>query len=467
LFRGVGGGRFEDATIPSASGDQGYGQGCAVGDFDADGFPDLYITNYGDDVLLHNCGDGTFHDVTHSARVSDAEWSTGAAWFDADADGDLDLYVVNYMDVSHDNLKVCLIGGVPAYCGPGDYNGVPNRMYVNQGDGAFIESAEQLGLAATNGKGLAVAALDLDDDLLAEVYVGNDMTANFLFTRTRQADASPQPRPYLEIASLAGCAVSETGDNEASMGIACADFDGDSRTDIFLTHYYRQKNTLYRNLGGLSFSDESRKSRIAALTFLTLGFGTVALDYDRDGAADLFLANGHVLGPNYTPNAMRPQLLRNDGAARFEDFSDQAGVYFQQPWLGRGAAGGDFDDDGDLDIAVSHLYRPAALLRNDTPAEGRFLGIDLRPRDRSGAVGGRVVVRLGDRTWTRPIVAGGSYLSSNDPRLLFGLGDADGPAQVEVYWPSGLIDRFEDLALNQYWVLMEGKAPQPWSLPNR
>jgi hypothetical protein len=254
------------------------------------------------------------------------------------------------------------------------------------------------------------------------------------------------------------------------MGIACGDFDGDALPDNFLTHFYNAKSTLYRNLGDLAFLDESRRTKIAALTFHTLGFGTVALDYERDGDLDLALANGHVLGPNITPNEMRPQLLENDGAGRFRDASDEAGPYFQEALLGRGMAGGDFDDDGDLDLAVSHLNRRLALLRNDTPSAHHFVGFLLLPHTRDGAMGGRIVVSTPEgitppRMWTQPVVAGGSYLSQNDPRLLFGLGEVAGPVRVAVYWPSGKVEEFERVETDRYWVLQEGKPPAAWFGP--
>lgn len=259
----------------------------------------------------------------------------------------------------------------------------------------------------------------------------------------------------------AGCALSGTGDNEASMGLACADFDGDGLPDLFLTHYYQRKNTLYRNLGQLYFEDDSFESRIAATSFQSLGFGTAALDYDRDGWPDLFVANGHVLGPLQSPNAMQPQFLRNDGQGRFADISHGAGAYFQELVLGRGVAAADYDNDGDVDLAVSHLHRPLALLRNDTDSRRHFLGIRLQTADRSSPAGARVVVTVADRRQVVPACVGGSYLSCHDDRLLIGLGDAARADQVEVYWPSGRIDRVENLAADSYWLFHEGRPIQP------
>lgn len=459
LYRNLGGGRFEDVTGPSLAGIENYGQGCAIGDYDADGFFDMYLANYGPDTLLHNNGDGTFANATDSASVSDDLWSSSAVWCDLDGDRDLDLYVANYMDVSFETHKVCEYAGKPGYCGPGSFHSVPDAVYLNQGDGTFIESARELGFVDDNGNGLAVIAADFDDDLRPEIYVANDMTPNHMYTRSTHFDAPGVPRPlFTNVAVAGGSAVSYAGLNEAGMGLSCADFDNDGLPDIFLTHYYHMKNTLYRNRGHLIFDDDSRRTRIAMTSYESLGFGTCPIDYDRDGDPDLFIANGHVLGPEQEPNAMRPQLLMNQ-AGLFYDISDHAGAYFQDYWLGRAVAAADYDDDGDLDIAVSHLERPAALLRNDTHTGRHFLGLKLETRDRIPPVGGRIVVSVRNQRQVFPIVAGGSYLSSGDPRIIAALGEESGPVPVEIHWPSGRIDRYNDLLPDRYWIVREGLSP--------
>lgn len=469
LFRSHGAGRFSDVSrlasaFQDAAAGNRYGQGVAVGDYDADGFPDLYLANYGPNVLLRNNGDGTFSDVTHVANVADELWGTSPIWLDLNGDGYLDLYVVNYLLVTRENSTVCKYDGVIGYCGPGSYEAAPHRAFISGGDGTFVEAAKEYGLLAPGGKGLASAALDFDNDLKAEIYVANDMMPNFLFTQssTYRADAdsgSPSAR-YANVAMEAGCAVSGSGENEASMGVACGDFDGDQLVDIFLTHYYAHKNTLYHNLGNLLFHDDSYRTRIAATSYETLGFGTVAFDYDRDSAIDLFVANGHVLGPKHSPDAMPPQLLSNDGQGRFVDISEFSGPYFQQLWLGRGAAGGDYDNDGDLDLLVTHIGQPVALLRNDTQTKRHWIGVDLHTRERLTPVGGRVVVAAGTHRITLPVVAGGSYLCSSDPRLLFGLGDHAERVLVEVHWPSGRVDVYSDVQVDRYWRITEGQTPE-------
>jgi len=467
LFRSVGDAGYQDVWDRIAGGaDSGYGQGCAVGDFNVDGFPDIYVTNYGPNALLLNNGDGTFDNMAVDAGVADPLWGSSCLWCDLDRDGDLDLFVVNYLDVTFDNLKQCRFQDMPGYCGPGNYEGVPDRIYINEGDGRFTDGAERLGVVpAAPGKGLAIAALDLDNDGLAEIYVGNDMSPNFLYTRSRVAfvggaSAGGEPRPYREIAGPAACATSDVGHNEASMGIASGDYDRDGLCDLFLSHFYQQKNTLYRNLGGLLFKDDSRRARIAATSYDYLGFGAIAFDYDFDGWLDLFIANGHVLGPEQPVNEMTPQLLRNDGSGRFDDISAEVGAYFRTRWLGRGVAAADDDQDGDVDLAVSHLHKPIALLRNTTEARGHYLGISLGARDRIPPVGARVVVRARGRAWMAPYVSGGSYLSHSDPRLRFAVPSSD-PVDVEVHWPDGRVDRWESIAADQYVRIEPGIPPRP------
>ncbi len=461
LFRNRGDGAFEDVSGAARVGLRQFGQGVAVADFNADGFADIYLTNYGPNRLFVNQGDGTFADVTELSGTGDPSWSTGAAWFDADRDGDEDLYVVNYLDLSFENHRVCHYEGIAGYCGPGSFAGVPDRLYLNQGDGRFVESSAALGLVGENGKGMSVAVLDLDNDLLPEVYVANDMAANFLFTRGRTpSDDAAHPPTYYDIAIDGGCAVSGAGQVEASMGIACADFDGDENVDLYLTHFYSQKNTLYRNLGRLQFHDDSFGSRIAANSMLFNGFGTIALDFDRDEAVDLFVANGHVLGPNLQPNEMPPQLLRNDGRGRFDDVSATAGACFAEKALGRGVAAADYDEDGDLDLVVANLHRPMALFKNETDTGRHYLGIQLRTRNRVAPVGGRVLVTVRDRRQVQSVVAGGSYLATSDARMLFGLKDAVEADKVEVFWPSGRVDVFSHVVGDHYWVILEGDEPR-------
>lgn len=449
LFQNLG---TEFRSIPAAAGaiHAGFGQGCAVGDFDADGFPDLYVAYYGQDAMFHNQGDGTFVETTSAAGIRDDFWGSSVAWLDVDGDFQLDVYVANYLNVTLANHHVCHYENHgPGYCGPGDFEGVPDLVYRSAGDGTFSDISDEFGFTAQDGKGLGVIVADFDEDLLSEIYVANDMAPNFLFTRS----GARSKKPYAEIGYESGCAVSDSGLHEASMGVACADFDRDALPDIYLTHFFAQKNTLYRNLGKLSFVDDSRRTRVAATSFHTNGFGVCAIDYDRDGASDLLITNGHVLGKHHVPNEMEAQLLRNDGRGRFDDISLLAGPYFQVKVLGRGLAGGDYDEDGDLDAVITHLDRPTALLRNDTAAGKHFLGLALDTEWRIPPVGGRVIVRSSGGVQVVPIASGGSYLSSADSRLLLGV---DGTtADVEIHWSSGRVDQFPGLAVDKYWRFME------------
>lgn len=443
-------GRFVDSSLTANAKHFGYGQGVAAGDFDADGFTDLYIANWRDNCLLHNNGDGTFDEITATAGVVSDVWSTSVVWFDVNRDGLLDLYVANYLNLDLNDSELCDYNGQRGYCGPGQYDGLPDDVYLNRGDGTFQESAVELGLTGSEAKGLAVSVLDLDNDLLPEIYVANDMARNFLFTRTATEASVAADTPWQEVAMQTGCGLSDDGRNEASMGIATADYDGDGQIDLFLTHYFQAKNTLYRNLGSLMFDDDSRRWKVATTSHNYLGFGIVPLDWDRDGRPEVFIANGHVLGPKNDPNQMTQQLLWNSGRV-FLDVSRQAGSYFEELCLGRGAALADFDFDGDSDVLVTHVDRPAALLRNETPAAGHFLGLDLRTSNRIPAVGGRVVIEFADRQTVVPVTAGGSYLTSGDSRLLIGLGLGPEACRLTVYWPDGREDQFDDLAVDRYW----------------
>jgi enediyne biosynthesis protein E4 len=463
LFQSRDSGRsFIDRAAVAGTNGTAYGQGCAVADFDADGFPDFYVASYGDNVLYHNNGDGTFSSVKSAVLAGGQRWSTSCAWCDLNQDGLMDLYVINYMDVNEDNIRACDYNGISGYCGPGEYDALADEVLLNVGDGQFKEAARELGLTAEEGKGLAISILDFDDDLKPEIYVANDMTANSLFTRTQTvAEHIISDAPWRDLGLVSGSAVSEAGINEASMGVACADFDLDQRPDIYLTHFYHQKNTLYGNRGNLTFSDDSRRFRVTVTSDQFLGFGVVPGDFDGDGATDLFIANGHVLGPHYSPSAMLPQLLHNEGGQWLKDISSTSGDYFLRPTLGRGAAGCDFDNDGDIDIAVSHIGAPVALLQNNTPSlASGVIGLQLTDGTRNAPVGGRVELEAGSYRRSWPVGSGGSYLSSPDPRLLISVPNGIVAAPViTVHWTSGRVDRFRNLEPGSYWNIIEGSRP--------
>lgn len=446
LYRNRRGQSFHDASDVMGAKNGGYGQGVSVGDFNADGFADIFVSNYGMDVLYVGNGDGTFTDSTEASGIGDPHWSTSGAWLDANSDGLLDLYCANYMNVTLANSEVCYYGDKPGYCGPGKYDGLKDALWLNLGDGRFREAAEELGLSAPPSKGLAVCVIDLDRDLKPEIYVANDMESNLLFTRSSPDRGSSGD--WKEIAATAGAAVGGDGLNEASMGIAAADYDNDGLPDLYLTHYYQMKNTLYHNLGSLLFEDDSLRTGVAATSYSYLGFGTIPLDANADGRMDVFVANGHVLGPAIEPNAMSPQLLLNLPSG-FEDVSASAGSYFRDVWIGRGVAGADFDNDGDVDIAVSHIDRPVSLLRNDCERDHAFLGIELIDPSRLRSLGARVRVLQNGQAQEQTQSAGGSYLSTGDSRLLFFIKDAE--CEVEVTWPDGTVSSHSGLKPGRYY----------------
>lgn len=457
LYRGVSGESFRLVDEAVGAADQGYGQGSAAGDFNADGFPDLYVGNFGVNALYVNQGDGTYTLDRTATAVADPSWTSSVLWIDVNRDQLLDIYAVNYLKISRTTIKQCEYGDQPGYCGPGQYEFAPDKVFLNLGNGEFLDASEQLGFTDNFGKGLAILAADLDDDRVPEIYVANDMTPNFLY-QLQAHNAGDQVR-YVDIAESGGAARSGEGMNEASMGIACDDFDGDQRPDIFLTHYFNMQDTLYLNRGGLQFEDASRRMGTAHIGYLYLGFGVVPIDFDGDEFTDLFITNGHVLGPAVKPDRMPPQLLKNDSGKRFEDISASAGEYFSQQRLGRGAAIADYDDDGDLDVAVTHLDEPPALLHNSTQTGKAFVGFSLSDDSRILPLGTKVTVKSREKSQTRTLKAGGSYLSSSDARLMFHLSPTDERIDVIVEWSSGKTDRFDALESNRYWHIHEGRKP--------
>lgn len=453
LWRQTPAGRFEDVSMEAGIVEPYYGQGVSVADFDADGFDDIYVTNVGRNTLWKNQGDGTFVDVTVAAGVSDPRWSSSAAWGDLDGDGDLDLYVANYCDYDVRHPRPCDKNGQPHICYPLDVPAAPDECFINQGNGSFTAEAAQRGLAVEPGRGLAVALADLDNDGDVDIYVANDMSANFLFVNEGAGR-------FRESAVVMGCAFDRNGAAQASMGVACGDYDGNGALDLYCTHFHQDFNTLYQNLGSSGMRDVTSLVGLVAPTLPFLGFGTVMQDFDRDGRQELLVANGHIeriVVRGQTVFEMTPQLFAYDGK-RFQETTAGAGDFFQERRLGRGVATADYDGDGDLDVCIVNQNAPVALLRNDSPpARGvafRFRGRGLNRR----GVGVRVTVECGGR-WMQEIAGGTSFASAHDPLLVFGLGPAasttDAPHTVRatIRWPGGATEVLDELPLGQtHWL---------------
>ncbi len=462
--------RFTDVTAESglAKLATGYGMGVATGDFDGDGFVDLYVTNYGSNQLLRNNGKGadgtvTFTDVTRAAGVDDPAWSTSATFIDFDRDGRLDLFATNYVvfDVAR-NPECFAASSRRDYCGPSAFPGVADRLWRNLGDGRFEDVSVRARIAAVKAAGLGVTAADFDGDGWPDLYVANDGEANHLWINQRDGT-------FRDEALLAGVAVNREGEPEASMGVSAADFDGDGDDDLFMTHLTGETNTLYVNDGGL-FEDRTAESGVAPASLPFTSFGTAWFDVDNDGWLDLMIANGAVKvleplarqGDRY-PLDQTNQLFLSVGGRRFEDATARAGEVFALAEVSRGAAFGDVDNDGDADVALFNNNGPARLLRNDAGHRQPWLGLRLvggePPRDQLGARA--ELVRDGAPALWRRAQTDGSYCSANDPRVLFGLGGGAAVKAVRVHWPDGAVETWPAPPLGKYTTLRRGTGTAP------
>ena len=476
--------RFTDVTAASGIAATGYGMGVATGDFDNDGWTDLYVTNFAAPNQLwrnrgaDSAGTVTFADVTAAAGVGEPRWSVPAVFFDFDRDGWLDLYVGNYMDFTLGHNKPCLAeSGRRDYCGPQTYEPEPDRLFHNLGRGpdgrvTFADVSEASGITAEYGATLGLAAADFDGDGWLDVYVANDQTANQLWLNRGGAAGTAKAVQFANDALLLGCALNRDGQAEASMGVDAGDFDGDGDEDLFMTHLTRESNTLYVNDGRGLFRDRSLASGLANPSWGYTGFGTAWLDYDNDGWLDLFSANGSVyilfeLARRGDPYPLRQpnQLFRNlgpaaDGQVRFAEVTARAGPAMQQSEVSRGALFGDLDNDGDTDLVVTNNSGPARLLVNQVGSRAHWLGLRLTggepPRDLLGA---RVAVhRPGKPPLWRRVRTGGSFASANDPRVLIGLGSDTAVERVEVHWPDGRREAWQNLPVDAYSTLAAGSG---------
>ncbi len=458
LYRNNGDGTFTDVTEKAGVSAEGlFGMGVAVGDYDNDGFPDLFVLGYGRCILYRNNGDGTFTNVTEHADVANVgRWASSAAWFDYDHDGRLDLIIANYVDWTPQGNFYCgnRGPGLRSYCHPDDYHGQAPTLFHNNGDGTFTDVSKASGLAAKPANGLGVVTFDYDNDGWDDIFIANDSMPNSLFHN--HGDGT-----FTELAYEAGVAVSSDGAPEAGMGVDAADTTGDGRMDLIVTHLDLQLARFYKNLGDGSFEDATYRSKLSYDTFRLSGFGTRFLDYDNDGRRDLFIANGHVLDniDRYHPGThyAEPKLMfRNLGNGCFQNISSQLDADFLSPAVSRGAAVGDFDNDGNLDILVSNNGGPPQLLRNDGGNANHWLQILLiGTRSNRDGVGARVRIWAGDLALYDQKKGGMSYQSAQDPRLHFGLGNRKTVDAVEVRWPSGEVTRVGELAADQVVCIKE------------
>ena len=448
--------RFEDVTETAGLVSVGFGMGCSSGDYDNDGFPDLFVCEYGRHHLWHNRGDGSFEDVTEPAGVADSLWAASAAFGDLDGDGNLDLYVANYVKWSPDEPACYTQHQPPVHisCGPLGRQGQPDRLYHNLGDGRFDEIGESAGIAVQDGKGLDVVLADFDGDRKLDIYVANDTVENYLFLNRGQMK-------FEEVGVSRGAAVSAEGTAMSGMGIACADYNGDGLLDLYVTNFENEVNSFFENLGGATFRPVNSQLGLNPVSRPMLGFGAVLADFDLDHYPDLFVANGHVwdlrslaMGHSYE---MPAQVLRNDHGRRFQDVSRNAGNYFQQKWLGRAVATGDLDNDGDTDVVVTQLGQPHSILRNDSRIENKSVRLRLIGTTASrDALSARVVYQVEERTWTLLIPAGGGYQASSDHRLLLAVHD-NTTGKLTVFWPNGHEEVVMAKDLSAEIVLIEGQ----------
>ena len=455
-------GTFKDVTAQSGLGRSVWAAGITVGDYDNDGFDDLFITCWGQNILFHNNGDGTFSDVTQKAGLlhPGIRYGTGCTWIDYDRDGRLDLFIAHYVVFDPDKIPVrgkdpaCNRAGVPVFCGPGGLPQERCRLYHNNGDGTFTDVSEQAGILAVKPNyPLTAVATDFDGDGWPDIYVACDTTPSLLFRNNRDGT-------FTERGLESGVALNEDGKEQGGMGLGIGDFDTDGRLDIFKTHFSSDTHILYRNNGKGSFRDVTTRAGLRVETRF-VGWGAAIQDFDNDGLPDIFFSTGMVYpeveasdpsAPFKTPNV----LFRNLGGGKFEELLDQAGPAMNELHSSRGAAFGDFDNDGDMDVLIMNINEPPSLLRNDVSGAGHWLKVLLTGVESNrSAIGAQVVATYGERTQVQAVLAQSSYLSANDRRLHFGLGP-ETHANLLIRWPNGREEKVAGVAAGQLVVIREG-----------
>ena len=468
LFKNNRDGTFTDVTAKAGLMHHGWGQAVCVGDYDNDGFDDLFVSYFGKNVLYHNNGDGTFTDVTDKAGVggNGKRWNTGCAFVDYDRDGKLDLFVANYIDLDLATAPVpesgpCLYKGVMVACGPPGLKGGKNILFHNNGDGTFTDVSEASGILSSNGTfGLGVLTGDFDNDGWPDIYVANDSSPSALYQNKKNGK-------FEDIAVIAGCALSPDGKPQAGMGVSAADYDLDGNLDIVKTNFAGDTPSLYHNLGGANFEDTTFTAGLGAHTQY-LGWGCGFFDFDNDGWADILICNGHVYPEveqlkTEAGYVQRKLLYRNLRNGKFEEVTDMAGPGITTPVAGRGCAFGDFDNDGDIDMVVNTVNGPPQLLRCDSSSGNNWIKVKaIGTKSNRSGIGARVTCIATFRGETKPhrqideVRSGGGYFSQGDLRVHFGLGKANKVDVLEIRWPSGQVDTMKDVAVNQVVFVKEG-----------
>jgi hypothetical protein len=457
LYRNNRNGTFTDVTDKAGVAGETFGMGAAAGDFDGDGWQDLYVTSYGRNILYRNNGNGTFTDVTAKAGVAAPGWSTCATWFDFDKDGRLDLFVSSFVlynkEMSCGNNRL----GRNFYCIPRIFKPRPSHLFRNNGDGTFADVSKESGIAASPGKSFGAVATDVNNDGLSDLFVANDTMPNFLFVNKGGGK-------FEEVGLAAGVAYGESGNPRSGMGVDAADYDNDGWQDLFVANIDQELFSLYRNQKDLTFTDEP--GEIAPATRLLSGWGLKFFDYDNDGDSDLFLANGHpddmVEIITTRVKYKEPLLMFENTGREFDDVSAQSGAVFGKVFPARGMTVGDYDNDGDLDLLISNNGEAPLLLENEGGNRNNWVGLDLvATKSNPGAVGAVITWQAGPLKQSRLKTSGGSYLASHDPREVLGLGRNPKVDSVEIRWPSGRVDKLSNLPAGAYVRVVEGEGVRP------
>lgn len=453
LYRNNGDGTFTDVTARAGISNSMLGMGLAVGDYNNDGWPDMYITGYGASKLYRNNRNGSFTDTTNQSGANNTRWGTSAAFLDFDNDGYLDLFVCNYLNFDPEGKVPCQFYERRPYCNIGQFKGAASVLYHNNQDGTFTDVSEKSGIGKGSGKALGVVAFDYNNDHRVDIFVANDAAPNFLFRNNGDGTFS-------DVALEANCALDPDGNARGGMGVDTEDLDGDGYQDIFVTNFSQQTNAFWHNNGDGTFSETTYELALGKISFPMSGFGSRFFDYNNDGLVDLFVLNGHPFEPIQkifpeTTYAEPPFLFKNNGKT-FSEVASQHGAVLKRSFLGRGLAIADFDNDGDVDMLLMNAGEPPLLLRNDGGNRNAWLGIKLLgTKSNRDAVGARVTIKAGGVKRGRELTGGTSYCSASDPRLFFGLGNNQKVEAIEVKWPSGQVTTMKDAGVNRYVTIRE------------